>query len=264
MNTTEVLALIGALAWLPQILQWIFTALKRPKIHLVSLQTLQIGYEFNGPVIGITASISTQQKDALITQILLRAIHERGETRLFKWVWLNETQIRMRTVSGETAEFSKNHPAIALQVSTLTPAEKFITFRDVQYAAKYEQLVRAVAEQHNFLKVHEQQPLETLLKSKELSRFREFYLSNMYWKEGSYTFEVMLYEAHTRSVHTERLSLHLDQADIEALNKNCALFEKGLREFAAKQDTVQQSDVDELSYIYPKVKSVKHTPDTLV
>jgi hypothetical protein len=254
MTTTEILALVGALAWLPQILQWIANATKRPKLKLVSAPGIQVGYDLDGPTIGLTSSISTRRKDALISKITIKTLHEKGDQRQFTWRWFDEIQTRMRTATGETAEFSKSQPAIALQVSTLTPAEKFIIFRDNEYSETGVTLLTAVMDHRDYLKSQEADTIDALLKSKEFATFRDFYSGNMYWREGQYTFEVSLHEAHTKHIHTERFSLRLIKADIETLRKNIQLFEDGLRDFTVNRDRAQEEQKLQMRYINPRIE----------
>jgi hypothetical protein len=166
----------------------------KPKLKIVSAPTVEIGYSTFGPIVNLTAAISVECRDALIEKITLKATHEKGEERHLTWKWLNEKQHQIQSATGEMAEVSKNQPAVALKVSTLSLAEKIIGFQDLEFQAKAQALIATLVEHYNYLRGQSGNLIESLVKSKEFNQARDFFRSNMYWKEGRYTFEVSLQE----------------------------------------------------------------------
>lgn len=76
---TLILAFIGALAWLPQIITWIYQWIVKPKLRFVPEDFTEIGYSSCGPIINQFFAISTSGKDALIEKIEMQIIHQSGE-----------------------------------------------------------------------------------------------------------------------------------------------------------------------------------------
>ena len=89
-KATFILALLGALAWLPQIIYVIYKWLVRPQLRFVPENTTEIGYSSFGPIINQTFAISSSRKDALIERISLVVIHESGTRHDFNWRSLRE------------------------------------------------------------------------------------------------------------------------------------------------------------------------------
>jgi hypothetical protein len=59
MDIVTVTAGIGAAAWLPQIIAWIYNWLVRPKLCFVPENITEIGYSSLGPIINQSFAIST-------------------------------------------------------------------------------------------------------------------------------------------------------------------------------------------------------------
>lgn len=229
MTPTEFAAYIGAAAWLPQIIRFFSRWLTKPKLKLISGPTVEIGYTTFGPIINLTTSISVERRDALINKITLNAIHEKGDTRKFTWKWLNEIQHQIRNVEGETAEVSKNQPAVAVKVSTLSLTEKQIGFQDLEYQSETQKINTKMDEQIKYYKEKGDDPVESLLNSKEFFEARDFFKNSMYWKQGKYIFEVNIQEIRLSTPHKESFSLVLSKDDIEKLQKNTDQLETYLR-----------------------------------
>ena len=124
MTSAEIIAYIGAAAWLPQIGKWIYNSVAKSKLKIVSAPTVEIGYSTFGPIVNLTVAISVECRDALIEKITLKATHKKGEERHLTWKWLNGKQHQIQSATDAIAEVSKNQPAVALKVSTLSLAEK--------------------------------------------------------------------------------------------------------------------------------------------
>src|SRR5712692_8959245 len=117
MTSSDIAAWIGAAAWVPQVLGWVAKHLVKPTLKIISAPTVTVGYSDLGPVVFLNASISADQKDALIERISLEAVHEKGDSRALTWTWLTETPFQLAVPTGETMDLRKNQAAVALKVS---------------------------------------------------------------------------------------------------------------------------------------------------
>ncbi len=50
MSATDIIAAIGAAAWLPQIISWVSAISTKPRLRFVPEETSEIGYTFFGPI----------------------------------------------------------------------------------------------------------------------------------------------------------------------------------------------------------------------
>ncbi|HEX8503537.1 MAG TPA: hypothetical protein VF659_23335 [Pyrinomonadaceae bacterium] len=231
MTWTEWVALIGAAAWLPQIGQWIYALAAKPKLKVLPAPTVSIGYNILGPIVNLMVSISAERRDAVVEKITLKIRHEKGEERQLTWKVLDETFSQVRTHTGESAEYIKNQPAIALKVSTLLLVEKTIGFQDFEFQAKSQELTGRLEEEYEFLKKRHQSEdvINQILQTKDYTKARDFFNDYYYWREGRYTFQMQLHEVRRRKPHIEKFEVILSKADVELLRENCKYLEDYVR-----------------------------------
>jgi hypothetical protein len=232
MNTTFIIAIIGAAAWLPQIISWLTNLIVKPKLRFVPEETSEIGYTFFGPIFNQSFAISTSNKDALIERVAIRIVHESGAKHEFWWKFLDERGPEITSLkTGERAEWRKNQPAIALKVSTLGLAEKKIGFQDLSYQGKLIALLQKYQEIESHLeKTKPQTYLEQAVKSKEFLDLTEYIKSGFYWVEGKYDVYLFVYEASLKKAHMEHFKLELSKANIEQLEKNIKITQDHFRD----------------------------------
>ena len=114
-------------------------------------------------------------------EIALR--HEKGQSTTLSWTTLNETFSQIRSVvTGETAEVSKNQPAVALKVGTQLLVEKLIGFQDFKFQKRANDLINAHIEIHNHLKKIRPDAYQAeTLQSKEFADVVDFFKKNIFW-----------------------------------------------------------------------------------
>lgn len=67
----EILAVIGALAWLPQLFVWVEEKLKRPKLNIINHRLVEIGYTIYGPSINLNLAFSAENDDVFIETVYI-------------------------------------------------------------------------------------------------------------------------------------------------------------------------------------------------
>jgi len=231
MTGTDVAAYIGAGAWMPQILSWMYRLLAKPRVRVIPGPTAEIGYTTFGPIVNIPASFFSERADALIHKITLDAEHEKGERRSLIWKWLNETQHQIRLPTGAiTAEVVRNQLALALKLNSGTQVDRSIGFQDLDFQAQSQQLAGKLAERYNYLRQQNRGNVsEDLISSQEFMSMRDAFINAMYWKDGRYSFELKIHEVRLRRPYSESFSLTLSRADVERLKANCDQLEGFVR-----------------------------------
>ena len=220
-KATFILALLGALAWLPQIIYVIYKWLVRPQLRFVPESTTEIGYSSFGPIINQTFAISSSRKDALIERVSLAVIHESGARHDFNWRSLREKGGEGLSSSGERVEYTKNQSAIALKVGTLGLIEKLIGFTDLSYFEKFNPYINALTEKTAFLKKQFGDSFgNELTKTKEFSDTIDFIKAGYFWKEGVYDVYLYANETSIKKPHTEHFKFRLTKENAEHLEKN--------------------------------------------
>ena len=87
----EILAILGALAWLPQVFIWIRNSLAKTKMTIISDKEFEIGYTSFGPILNVRLAFLAEGKKALIRTVELELTHEKNDTQKFSWDWFEET-----------------------------------------------------------------------------------------------------------------------------------------------------------------------------
>ena len=257
MSPEEIAAYIGAAAWLPQIISWIYKSFSKPNLKLISSPTLELGYTTLGPIINLTSSISAERRDALIDKITLQVVHEKGDKRILTWSFLNEKQQEMRNLKGETVEITKNQTAIALKVPTIALVEKLIGFQDVEFQTNFKLHINKISELQSFLKKDNPNPSEKIFASKEFSDFLDFFKNQMYWKEGKYNLSVVIREVRLRNPYIENFYFTLSKNNVDRLHENCSKLEKDLK--VSLNVSTDESDLPKWNWIYPYVMPINKT-----
>ena len=228
---TNIVALVGAAAWLPHIFSWLYRLFVKPQLRFVPELTSEIGYSYaGGPIFNQTFAISTHKKDALIERLSLVIVHNNGEKHNFHWRFLGEKGFEMTSISGEKAEFSKNQTAIALKVSIVGLVEKKIFFQDFDFLANNNPLVTKLSEKENHLKkTSEGKVKEEILKSKEYQDLLDNFKAGFYWRQGKYNVYLYAFETSFKKPHIEHFEFEISKMQSEQLEKNIDIIKEEIK-----------------------------------
>jgi hypothetical protein len=226
MTPTDIAAYIGAAAWFPQIGKWIYDAWARPMLRIVPAQMVMLAYNNLGPTVQLTASLSTERRDALIEGASLEISHEMGEKRHLVWVMVSEFGQQITVPTGEVMNFGRNLPATAIKLTRDTLADRQIVLQDPDFAKTARTLSDQVFEHYRFLKTRDEDPMKALLQSKEIRPAREYFERSFYWKPGRYIFDILLKSPALRSGHVQKFEVVLSTPDSDLLASNCKLFDE--------------------------------------
>jgi hypothetical protein len=229
MDLIGVAAIVGAAAWLPQIGQWIYRYLTKPKVVLVPVRNFELGYSPFGPMLNLRASIGAERKDATITLTEVRLKHERGKLITLHWTSFTETFSQMRDKSGETTDIEREQPATAIRISTAFLTEKFIRFQDTQF--QHEALKRIDDAQALRERVEKSSGAvgQAVVASREFDGLLEHYRHAFCWEAGRYDLEMELHLLGVSSPAVARLSFVLTPIMVDRLRENLQLVERGFR-----------------------------------
>lgn len=222
MNWIEWTAVIGAGAWIPHIIYFIYYRLSKPKLRFIPETTIEIGYSFFGPILNPTFAISSARKDALIEKIRVKTIHDvTKEEHEFVWQFLDERGFEGTSSKGETLQTRKSQSAIALKVGVVGLIEKKVLFNDVSFLPKRIELENSLYEQEDFLKrTRPQEYPGCVFQTKEYTDLNDFLKTSFYWKEGEYIFYLYVHETSSKRLHLEKYSFNLKRHDIDRLERN--------------------------------------------
>lgn len=230
MNAFEWASIVGAAAWVPQVVGWVGRFFTKPILRVIPSRAPEIGYTSLGPIFNLNCAISAERKDGIIERITAQLTHERGQNMEFYWISLNETFSQVRSAQG-IAEVTKNQHAIALKVGTLVLTEKQIGMQERSFDQEAMLLINVLTDQHNHLKsTHPQEYQNLTLKSKEFADFIAFAKKRFSWQEGSYSVRLELRIAGVKEPTIQMFHFKLTKNDVERLKQNLNEIERYIRD----------------------------------
>lgn len=242
MTWIDIAALIGAAAWLPQIVTWVYRAAVKPKLDIVPAPTPEVGYTFYGPIFNVMLAFSAARKDAIIDQIQLTISHEKGRRISLTWVSLNEAFSQIRGPAGETSEISKNQAAIALKIGTVALAEKLVGFQDLEFLTGARERLNSLMEHQAHLGKTTDEPNKETLKSKQFAEWRDYYERHFCWEVGSYNVNAQLHLLGVKKTTTRTWQFRLSALDVDRLKKNLDEVSRCLTEMIDPPDPEDRRD----------------------
>jgi hypothetical protein len=218
MKFYEVLAIIGAFAWLPFIINLVREKLKKPKLKIIPDKQIEIGYTTLGPIFNINLAFLSENKSSLITAAELELIHESNEHTYFSWIWLEESLFQM-DLPKIPVFYKKNQKAIALNVNENVLVEKRIGFQNSKFKEDADKLLKAVNEDTVNLK-NSCKPLTELKSLSSYNKVIDYAQSAFQWKTGLYEAKFKVYLAETDISFERTIKFQLSNQDLKTIHKN--------------------------------------------
>jgi hypothetical protein len=181
----EVLAILGALAWLPQVFVWVKNWLAKPKLTIISDKELEIGYTSFGPILNVSLAFLSEDKKALIKTIEVELTHEKNDTQRFSWDWFEETLYELNVPNTGLLPTKKNQKAIAINIDKDQLIEKKIGFQQNTFKTEHKRLLQTTTEE--FLNLYNaDQDTATIKSHKCYNDLLDHYKNSFSWKVGTY------------------------------------------------------------------------------
>jgi len=259
MNWIAWMAIIGAGAWIPQIIYFIYYKFVKPKLNFIPESTIEVGYSFFGPILNPTFAISTARKDALIEKIRIKTIHDATrEEHEFIWQFLDERGFEGMSSKGEKLEIRKTQSAIALKIGVVGLIEKKVLFNDISFLRKRLELENSLYEQEDFLRrTRSQEYPGCIFETREYADLNDFLRTGFYWREGEYKLYLYAHEVSLKKLHLEKFSFNLTRRDIDRLERNIETahnFLKSSIEFRA--GTIETLPYNFWNWAYPTINRI--------
>ena len=206
MKIIDLVAIFGALAWLPQIISWIYHWLQKPKISVYHEEEAEAGFIKFGNAFNIRLSFLARRKHALIDNIELCITDKDGASHTFKWIWYSETLYELQAPTGN-ATMAKQQNAIAINAYKDVLIEKFIGFQSSSF-------------------LDERKQLAYKLNSHEYNELVRLYKNSMIWKTGDYSVICKIHIADTDTYMQHSFKFRLSDIEVETLKKNIEFAQK--------------------------------------
>jgi len=221
---TEIAAYVGAAAWLPQIIAFIYRATIKPRVTIIPEKQVEIGYTTFGPIFNLRIAVSAARKDTIIDHVGASIRHEDGSVHEFAWAGMRETFSEIKDLSGNVQFVERDYSPIALVLSRFGVIERFFRFQAPSFHSKHKTLLRVATDYQAYLKTTKPDYHEDLLNSKQVHDVLEFYEQYFFWKSGRYTVKFSV-KSPSRVILTESVYVFdLKPYEVEEVKRNLPVF----------------------------------------
>lgn len=219
MKFIDIIAILGALAWLPQIISWAYNWIKKPKLSVYHDGEAEIGYIKNGNAFNLRFSFLARDKHALIDDIELVLTDKDGAHHTLKWMWYSETFYELQGPAGNSI-MAKQQNAIAINAFKDVLIEKFIGFQSISFIEARKQLAYRLTTFVENQKNNGDVDFDAVKRSYEYNELIRLYKKSLFWKAGEYSAIARIHIADTNETIEHSFKFRLSDLEIDTLNKN--------------------------------------------
>ena len=260
-NWTAIIAIIGAAAWMPQIIKWIYAAFTKAQITFIFDSVSQIGFSTSGPIFNITIAITNEHKAIVIHNMQIEIVHnDSGEKHTFGWQGIVNT-LGTLSAGEQKVPFEKDQNAIAIKIGAGELEERFIRFQSIAFLEEIKPLFSRGADRLNIMRKKGTDNYDEFLSSDEIIKLKEVMEHSFCWKPGHYKCSIISESTKPFKVKDNKFSFTLQVVDIEKLKFNTDLIHQDIEnKVRASQPDFKQIPVP-WQWVNPKIilnhKSIK-------
>lgn len=223
LTSTEIAAYVGAAAWLPPVIYFIYRAIIKPRVTIVPEKKVEIGYTTFGPIFNIRLAVSAVKKDTIIDHVGVSIKHKDGSIHQFSWEGMRETFSEIKDTSGNMQFVERDYSPIALVLNKFGIIERLFRFQSPLFHSEQKDLIRKATDHQAFLKTTKEDYHEDLLKSEPVHNVLKFYEQSFFWKAGQYTVNFSIKSPNKVILIEWEHVFELKSYEVEGLKKNLGL-----------------------------------------
>lgn len=238
----EIAAYIGAAAWLPIVIAWVYQRWVKPFVTITPDKTVSIGYTRLGPIFNLNMAVSIEKKDAILEHIGVKLTHENGDSHDLVWMGMAETFSQIRDSAGTQQIVEKEHQAIAVRLSMYLLTERFVRFQDPSFHEAVRDGTNSLLEHIGFLRANNR--YVEVMASRQVHDLVQQMRGQNWWQPGKYIAEFHIRSPHRAELRDRKFAFTLSQGEIDRIRANLDLMQDDL------EDVLRQ---DEQGYTQHKV-----------
>ena len=215
----KIIAIIGACAWIPPIVQIIIKLATKPKLTIFPHRSFQLGYTTNGPIINIGVALSAENSECLITNVDLDVKGPNNEQHQLKWQWLEEKLYEIDYSELGLTPVRKQQNAIAIKVLKENLVEKTIGFHEHAFIVTNDISYKATTRKYELL-IRNNQDIQGLRATQEYDTFRTLLSNSLIWKEGTYEANIKVSVLNISQPFNKKFKFIVSANDIQQLQSN--------------------------------------------
>lgn len=220
LEVADIVAYIGAAAWVPQIIGWVIQAFSKPKVRLLPDRALSVGFTSFGPIFNLHIAFASERKDALLEELSVHLSHEAGDTRHLSWVSHAEAYQVLGSDNSVQQTVKRELPPVALKVGTDALVEKQVRFQDQEFIEQKAAVLAIADKKILHARKHNNFSPDDFLLSPEVSDLYQIYENFCWWRQGQYSLEFSIKSPNGASLFKQRYSFALTNEDVQRLKSN--------------------------------------------
>ncbi len=208
-------AVVGAGAWIPQIVGWVHALAVRPRIAVYQAASVEVGFTNEGPALAVPVVLRVRNKDCVVTEAAPRVQHGQGETHEMRWRWVSEVKGFMSGIPNiEPIAFQQADPAIAVALTPRDVTTRTVNFREVGFEDEMQRHIASVT------RAIEGVEGENRTSVREWRDATQWYRSSFFWREGTYSVEVAFSSSDAPEPAKLSFSFNLTRPDVARIQAN--------------------------------------------
>lgn len=220
MTGFEIVSIVGALAWLPPIVSLIRNIFIKSIIQINTSKTAEIGFSTFGQIVNLRLAFSAENKDIVLSSIIIRLKHETGEEKVFSWQGIVQNLGRLTNPGIGSLPYEKENAVLAIKLNTREVDERFIRFQNDEYLETRQMLLEKIRNKIVFLTNTGTFNPETIAATQEFDELSRFNQQSFSWKTGKYRIILESKSRRSFKIINNEFSFNLDPIQIETLQKN--------------------------------------------
>ena len=216
----KILAVLGALAWIPQLFLLIRNHLIKPVVKIICENKIDIGYTTYGPIVNTSIALIAEKQKALIEKIEAELTHENNDTQKFTWKWFEETlHVVDLPNSGGSMPTRKNQTAIAINILKDELIEKKIGFQQNSFQSD-QKIKDQLCTEDAINNAKADKPATDLRAAKSYNDLKDTYQNGFNWKVGDYSITYKVYENSVKTPFIHKMKFKITALDLNNLKPN--------------------------------------------
>src|ERR1035437_1754066 len=258
MTPAEIAGYIGAAAWLPIIISWLYKLIVKPHVMIIPDEYPEIGFTTFGPIVNVRMAITTARKPVVLDSIDLKLTHQDGESRVFHWSGMNEQVSQIVDAAGNRQTVEKETNPIAFLIGIESVLVKFVRFQDRSFKQEMLPMLDALAEKVHFGLRQKNYSHVTLKASNEFDNVKRGWARHFPWKTGTYTASFSVSSPSRLKLTQIKLQFQLNDTDIEILRRNLTINEEYHGAVLKQEEDGTPPPVYQWNWRYPRTIKLKN------
>ena len=219
MEFIDLIAILGALAWLPHLISLARYWFTRPEVTIITPKSAQLGFTNFGPIFNVPIAFAVKNHDIVISNFRVSIIHESGEERFYEWQGLMQHMGKIQTNEGPIP-YDKENSVLAIKLSQKEVEERFVRFQEMSFVADKHCLEDKVIKRLSYARDQKGYELLNFIDCQEFTEVYSYIKQSFSWRPGKYKVIFDLSSSEEFSLVDNKYEFTLTPIDIEELERN--------------------------------------------